>query len=141
MLMPWLTLQAATLVTLNPGLTAIIFSQAELPVTSQNSFPCDRHVYQADQNYTPLPDRIYHTAKNNFGVYHRCYLVPVAKPEMLKSGQQIARFMSANTPYTEVVFALEGRALSALPAGIYTFKNGGILQVDAQHQRVGATRP
>lgn len=139
-ILPWHGSPAATLVALNPDLTAIIFSQAELPVSTNNSFACDRHIYQADQNYTALPNRIYATSAQNFGVYNRCYLVPVAKPEMLKSGQQVARFISSNEPYTEVVFALEGQALSALPAGVYTFRNGGSLHVDDKHRRVGATR-
>lgn len=139
--MPWLKPQAATLVALNSGQSAIIFSQDELPIISQDSFACDRHIYQADQNYTALPNRIFHTAKQSFGVYEHCYLLPVAKPEPLKSGQMIARFVAARDPYTEVVFVLKGQALSPLPAGVYTFKNGGRLQVDAKHRRVGAIRP
>lgn len=140
-IMSWHGSQAATLITLSPGHSVIVFSPDELPIITQDTFPCDRHIYQADQNYTQLPNAVYHTTKHHFGVYDRCYLVPVGKPAILKSGQQVARFMAATSPYTEVVFTLTGQALSSLPAGMYTFKNGGSLRVDGKHRHIGATRP
>lgn len=138
---PCQSAQAATLIPLNPGISAIVFSQSELPTISPDQFACDRHIYRADQGYTPLPNALYHTTKHAFGVYNNCYLVPSGRIQTLVSNRKIMRFISASQPNTEVVLEISRGELSPLTEGTYHLKNGGSITIDAKNQSVRPIRP
>lgn len=138
---PCQSVQAATLIPLNSGISAIVFSQSELPTISPDQFACDRHIYQADQSYTPLPNALYHTTKHAFGVYNNCYLVPSGRMQTLVSNRKIMRFLPASQPDTEIVLEITGDGLSPLTEGTYQLKNGGSVTIDAKNQSTRPIRP